>query len=313
MNKVRQWIASTRYKNYDLEIASADASFRKYYRLNGEAKSFIVMDSSLELKSLKPFLDVTQRLIAVGVNAPKILEQNLDDGFLILQDFGNVHYLNVLNSKNYKELYKKAIDEIAKMLHADTKNLPVYDKAFLHFEMDLMSEWYLQKNLCLELNDEQKELLENTLNIISDEVLKQPQNCFVHRDFHSRNIMIKDNGEAGIIDYQDAMNGAITYDLVSLLKDCYIEFEREEILKLVLEFRDIVSPEVDDKTFIKYFDFMGLQRHIKVLGIFSRLYIRDGKDGYLKDIPLTLKYVLETSSRYEETREFSKFLKRVTS
>ena len=310
MNKVKQWIASTRYKNYDLEIASADASFRKYYRLNGEAKSFIVMDSSLELKSLKPFLDVTQRLIAVGVNVPKILEQNLDDGFLILQDFGNVHYLNVLNSKNYKELYKKAIDEIAKMLHADTKNLPVYDKSFLHFEMDLMSEWYLQKNLGLELNVEQKELLENTLNIISNEVLKQPQNCFVHRDFHSRNIMIKDNGEVGVIDYQDAMNGAITYDLVSLLKDCYIEFEREEILKLVLEFRDIVSPEVDDKTFIKYFDFMGLQRHIKVLGIFSRLYLRDKKDGYLKDIPLTLKYVVETALLYDETREFGLFLQK---
>ena len=310
MNKVKEWIATTPYKDYELEIASADASFRKYYRLVGENDSFIVMDSSLELESLEPFLDVTQRLLAVEVNAPKILEQNLDDGFLVLEDFGNVHYLNVLSDENYKEFYSKAMDEIVKMLQADTKNLPVYDKAFLHFEMDLMSEWYLQKKLGLKLMDEQKELIEKTLNIISDEVLKQPQNYFVHRDFHSRNIMIKKSGEVGVIDYQDAMNGAITYDLVSLLKDCYIEFEREEVLKLVLEFRDKVSPDIDDKTFIKYFDFMGLQRHIKVLGIFSRLHIRDTKDGYLKDIPLVLKYVLDTCALYEQTKEFGLFLQK---
>ncbi len=310
MNKVKSWLSKTPYKDYKLEIASADASFRKYYRLVGKNDTFIVMDSSLELDSLKPFLDVTQRLIAVGVNAPKILEQNLADGFLVLEDFGNVHYLNILNAKNYKKLYLKAMDEIVKMLKADTKNLPIYDKAFLHFEMDLMSEWYLQKKLGLKLNALQKELIENTLNIISDEVLKQPQNYFVHRDFHSRNIMIKKSGEVGVIDYQDAMNGAITYDLVSLLKDCYIEFEREEILKLVLEFRDKVSLKIDDKTFIKHFDFMGLQRHIKVLGIFSRLHLRDGKDGYLKDIPLVLKYVLDTALLYDETKEFASFLQK---
>jgi hypothetical protein len=308
MNKIQKWIATTIYKDYKIQIASADASFRKYYRLIGEADSFIVMDSSLEKESLRPFLDVTQRLLSVGVNAPKILEQNIDEGFLIIKDFGNTHYLNLLNEKNYKELYRRAIGEILKMQKAGTSGLPLYDKDFLDFEMGLMQEWYLEKNLKLSLSSKQKQLIKNTLNYIGEVCLQQPQNSFVHRDFHSRNIMLTPNGEVGVIDYQDAMNGAITYDLVSLLKDCYIEFDSAEIEKLALEFRDKVAPKISNEMFIKYFDFMGLQRHIKVLGVFSRLSIRDSKDGYLKDIPLVLKYVLKTASKYNETKELALFL-----
>jgi len=311
MDKIKEWLKETSYKDYKIEIASADASFRKYYRLSKGNETVLLMDSSLEKDSLAPFLDVTKRLLDVGVNAPEILEKNLDDGFLIIKDFGNVHYLNVLNDDNYKKLYRDAMDVIAGMQKADVKNLPVYDKEFLHLEMDYMQEWYLQKQLNLTLTDKQKELIKSTLNVISDEVLKQPQGLFVHRDYHSRNIMITNKNEIGVIDYQDAMCGAITYDVVSLLKDCYIEYDREEVEKLVLEFRDKAAPEIDDETFVKYFDFMGLQRHIKVLGIFSRLYLRDGKDGYLKDIPLTLKYVLDTASRYDETKELAKFLREI--
>ena len=312
MNKIKEWLATTEYKNYNIELASADASFRQYYRLSDGDKTVLLMDSSLEKTSLKPFLDITKRLLHVEVNAPHILEKNIKDGFLIIQDFGNTRYLNVLNDRNFKELYEKAIDEIIKMQNADVSDLPVYDKEFLHVEMDLMQEWYLEKNLGLSLHVEQKELISKTLNLISDIVLEQPQDVFVHRDFHSRNIMITSENEIGIIDYQDAMNGAITYDLVSLLKDCYVEYPREEILKLVLQFKNKLNLLVDNDTFIKYFDFMGLQRHIKVLGIFSRLYLRDGKDGYLKDIPLTLKYVIETANRYEETKELAKLLQTYT-
>ncbi len=313
MNDINTWLKTTPYKDYKVTIACADASFRKYYRLSKNENSVLLMDSSLEKESLKPFLDVTSKLLRVGVNVPKILEQNLKDGYLIIKDFGNTHYLNVLNDKNFDKLYEKAINVIIEMQKADTKNLFLYDKEFLHVEMNLMKEWYLEKNMQLSLHVEDEKLIRNTLDKISEVVLEQPQGVFVHRDFHSRNIMITDKGEIGVIDYQDAMNGSITYDLVSLLKDCYIEYPRVEIEKLVLKFRDKLALHVKDKTFIKWFDFMGLQRHIKVLGIFSRLYLRDAKDGYLKDIPLTLKYVLETSSRYDETREFSKFLKRVTS
>jgi len=177
----------------------------------------------------------------------------------------------------------------------------------------LMKEWYLEQNLKISLTAEQEAFIGKTLDAISNVVLAQPQNIFVHRDFHSRNIMITPKKSIGIIDYQDAMSGAITYDLVSLLKDCYIEYKRGDIEVLVLEFRDKLGLQTTDAEFIKWFDFMGLQRHIKVLGVFSRLYLRDGKDGYLKDIPLTLKYTIETAFRYDETKEFAELLAELTS
>ncbi len=311
MDKIKEWLKQTPYRDYKIEVASADASFRAYYRLSREGKTVLLMDSSLEKESLAPFIDVTSRLLNAGVKAPHILEQNLDDGFLIIEDFGNTHLLNILDDNNFKELYSNAIDEIIKMQNADTKNLPLYNKEFLHFEMDLMKDWYLEKKLGIALDTEQSNMLESSLNAISNVVLSQPQDIFVHRDYHSRNIMLTLTNVIGVIDYQDAMNGAITYDLVSLLKDCYIEYEREDVEKLALEFRDKKGINASDSEFIKWFDFMGLQRHIKVLGIFSRLHLRDGKDGYLKDIPLTLKYTIETASRYDETKELAKFLQEV--
>ncbi|MEA2073488.1 MAG: phosphotransferase [Campylobacterota bacterium] len=313
MDRLKTWIATTPYRDYEFSIASADASFRSYYRLIKDDKSFIVMDSSLELESLSPFLNVTHRLLNAKVKAPYIYEQNTTDGYLIIEDFGARQLLDVLEKSNFKKHYHGAMNEIIKMQKADVKELPLYDKEFLHFEMDLMQEWYLEKKLNTVLSLEQNKMIENTLNAISNIVLEQPQDVFVHRDFHSRNIMLTPKEEIGVIDYQDAMNGAITYDLVSLLKDCYVEFEREDIEELALAFRDKKALLVDDDLFLKWFDFMGLQRHIKVLGIFSRLDLRDGKDGYLKDIPLVLKYTIETASRYDETKELALFLKSVTS
>ncbi|MBU0720390.1 phosphotransferase [bacterium] len=309
MDKIQAWLDTTPYKGFGISPASADASFRKYYRITSGGISYLLMDSSLEKHSLAPFLDVTARLLKIGVHAPDILEQNLAEGYLIIKDFGNTHYLNLLHSGNFTELYSRAIEQILLMQKASTADLPLYDRAFLHMEMDLMQEWYLQKLLDKKLSDTQLQILDISLKSISDVVLSQPQNVFVHRDFHSRNIMLTPADEIGVIDYQDAMNGALTYDLVSLLKDCYIEFQREDILRLVLEFRDKKGVDADDETFIKWFDFMGLQRHIKVLGVFSRLYLRDAKEGYLKDIPLTLKYLLDTASLYDETKELAKLLK----
>jgi len=313
MHTFNTFLKEHNFDNFTCSIASADASFRQYYRLSNEQESYILMDSSLEKESLLPFLDVTERLAHAGVNVPKIYEQDLERGYLVIEDFGNTHLLSQLTQENFKTLYKKAIDEIVKMQKADAKRLPLYDKAFLHFEMDLMREWYLEKKLSISLTQAESQTLESALNTISDTVLTQPQNIFVHRDYHSRNIMVQEDGELGIIDYQDAMSGAITYDLVSLLKDCYVSFDRETILELVLYFRNQVAPEVSDDAFIKWFDFMGMQRHIKVLGIFSRLHLRDGKDGYLKDIPLTLHYTLDAAQRYGETKEFAKLLKKLTS
>ncbi len=312
MKQVSEYIQTTPYKEYDISIASADASFRKYYRLTKDDKSFLLMDSSLEKESLAPFLDVTKRLQNVGVNVPKIYEQNLLLGYLVLEDFGDVHLLSQLNAANFRTLYKQAIDEIITMQEAETTELPLYDKAFLHFEMELMQEWFLEKKLGLTLTQTQLTLVEKALENIANAVLEQPQNIFVHRDYHSRNIMLTSAGELGIIDYQDAMNGALTYDLVSLLKDCYIAFKRSDIEELALYFRDKKGLNVSDTEFLRWFDFMGLQRHIKVLGIFSRLHLRDGKDGYLKDIPLTRKYVIDTAKRYDETKELATFLEQHT-
>ncbi|WP_428737476.1 aminoglycoside phosphotransferase family protein [Sulfurimonas sp.] len=311
MQQLKEYLQKTPYKDYALEIASADASFRSYYRLKNEDRTYIFMDASLEKESLNPFINITEKLLKTDVRAPQIYYKDLENGYLILEDFGNTNLLDILDENNFDTLYKQAISEILKMQNTDTTNLPLYDKAFLHFEMDLMREWYLQKKLSLTLSNSQEKMLADTLDQISEVVLSQPQNVFVHRDFHSRNIMIQDDGELGVIDYQDGMNGALTYDLVSLLKDCYISFDREKIEELVLYFRNQLKLNVDDATFLKWFDFMGLQRHIKVLGIFSRLHLRDGKDGYLKDIPLTLSYVVDTASRYDETKELAAFLKSV--
>lgn len=311
MNKINEWLKTTLFKKYTIETALADASFRKYYRLRDGDKTALLMDSSLEKSSLVSFIDVTTRLKDADVSAPKIFEQNLQEGYLILEDFGTTHYLDILNQNNFRAFYTKAMNTILKMQKADVKELPLYDKKFLHVEMDLMQEWYLEKFLHVELNSSKKELIATTLNAISDVVLEQPQNVFVHRDFHSRNIMLKNDNKIGIIDYQDAMSGAITYDLVSLLKDCYVAYERKEIKKLALEFRDKKGLKVADETFLKWFDFMGMQRHIKVLGVFSRLHIRDKKNGYLKDMPLTLKYVIDTAERYNETKEFANLLKNI--
>lgn len=308
MSKTQTWLKTTSFKNYIVESALADASFRKYYRLREGGKTALLMDSSLEKASLRSFLDVTSRLKNVDVGVPKIFEQNPDEGYLILEDFGTAHYLDILNQNNFKAYYTKAMNTILKMQKADAAGLPLYDKEFLHAEMDLMQEWFIEKYLHQKPSDAQTRLIADALETISCVVLEQPQDTFVHRDFHSRNIMLKENNKLGIIDYQDAMSGAITYDLVSLLKDCYVAYDRRSIKELALEFRDKKGLKVDNETFIKWFDFMGLQRHIKVLGIFSRLHIRDKKSGYLKDIPLTLKYVIDTAGRYSETKEFANFL-----
>ena len=312
MQAIKAYVNTTPWRHWTLQLASADASFRRYFRLHHGDESVIVMDSSLEKASLKPFIDITNRLLHVNVKAPKILDMNLKEGFLILEDFGNTHYLNVLNVDNYHQLYHEAIEEIIAMQHADVSDLPLYDKEFLLSEMELIRTWFLEDYLHVNFTAAEWQMLEQTLHDIADEVLSQPQGLFVHRDFHSRNIMLPPQGGIGVIDHQDAMSGALTYDLVSLLKDCYIAFDPHEIQALALFFRDKKGLDVDDATFLRWFDFMGMQRHIKVLGIFCRLYLRDGKAGYLNDLPLTLHYLLQSAQQYEKTHNFATLLQKIT-
>jgi aminoglycoside/choline kinase family phosphotransferase len=204
--------------------------------------------------------------------------------------------------------------EILKMQKADIEGLELYDEEFLMYEMGLMQEWYLNKYLWITLDEDEQEALDGVLELIKDEVLSQPQGYFVHRDFHSRNIMFAGRGKVSVIDYQDARVGAITYDLASLLKDVYIRFDREKILELVLEFKELKGIElkdVEDEQFIRWFDFMALQRHIKILGIFARLKLRDNKPAYINDIPMTLKYIREVVDIYDELKPLNTILNKI--
>jgi aminoglycoside/choline kinase family phosphotransferase len=268
------------------------------------------MDSTADIDSLYPFIDISVRLLKAQVEVPRIIAQNMEDGYLLITDLGSRHLADVLSPMSVELLYMKAIHEIIKIQEADTTNLEVYDREFLMFEMSLMQDWYLNEHLHQELSDKEQEVLDSSLEMICDEVLSQPQGYFVHRDFHSRNIMMETGRKLVIIDYQDAKVGAITYDLVSLLKDVYVRFDPQEMEKLALEFKMLKGIDVSDEQFIRWFDWMGLQRHIKILGIFARLDIRDGKPAYLNDIPLTLQYIDEVCSKYEELKPLGELLKR---
>jgi len=302
MNKTEAWLKEIDCEG-SLEAVSGDASFRKYYRLKSVMHSGIVMDSSLDKESLIPFIDINHRLFEAGVRVPKINAYNKQEGFLFMEDLGNTHLYEKANSKEFEYFYEKAIDALLKMQNTKTEGLPSYGEDFLRFEMDLMPEWYLKKHIGITLDEKQKETLTQVFEIILEEVMAQPQGLFVHRDYHSRNIMIDScEDEIVVIDYQDARVGTVTYDLVSLVRDVYVEFNPEWVEKTALSFRDKKGLDVADETFMRWFDFMGLQRHLKILGVFSRLALRDGKKEYLNDIPLTLKYVLNVGSKYPELK-----------
>ncbi len=310
MSKLEAWLESIDCMG-KLEKVSSDASFRKYYRLKSSMHSGMVMDASEQKESLLPFIDIEHRLYEAGVRSPKIFIYNVDEGFLFMEDLGDTHLCDIVND-DFELFYGKAMDVIMKMQNVDTDGLPKYDASFLYFEMGLMQEWYLEKYLGFELDEETKTMINSTFEAIRSEVLSQPQEVFVHRDFHARNLMFGCSEEIVVIDYQDARVGAVTYDLVSLLRDVYIELQPRDVERMALAFRDKKGFNVDDETFMRWFDFMGLQRHIKILGIFARLHLRDSKDGYLKNIPLTLKYVIEVGSKYPETQNLAKMLDDIT-
>ena len=315
MQQIEAWIESLGYRDYKMEVVSADASYRKYYRLILKDKTFIVMDSSMQVESIYPFIDVSVRMLKADVQIPRVYSQNLQDGYLLLEDLGNTHLIDILSEMSYKLVYMKSISEIIKMQKADTTGLELYDGDFLDFEMSLMQEWFLERYHNTYLTKEENLNLNNVLNLIKDEVLSQPQDYFVHRDFHSRNIMFAGRGKVWIIDYQDARIGGLTYDLASLLKDVYIKFDREKMLELVLEFKLLKGRElagISDAQLIRWFDFTGLQRHIKILGIFARLKLRDNKPAYIKDIPMTLEYIYEMVELYPELEPLKRVLDKIS-
>ncbi len=298
--ELKGWIEWLGMEDPSLQVLHGDASSRSYYRLENH-NGGIVMDASEAKESVPIFIGVSMRLMDAKVRIPRIKSFELHKGFIFLEDVGSTHLLDMcVEGVDARPFYDKAIETLVKLQETPSQGLEPYDKSFLLEEMNLMTEWYLKKYLNTSFECLDGRMLLDSFSLIAEEVLGQPQGTFVHRDYHSRNLMIDSNDEIVVIDFQDARAGALTYDLVSLLRDAYMKLDARELRRLILLFRDLKGLDVDEETFMRWFDFTGLQRHIKILGIFARLAIRDGKKQYLKDIPMTLKYILEVGHKYPE-------------
>lgn len=296
--------------------ASSDASFRSYWRVQDGRHSWIVMDAPPDKEKLGPFIDIAGRLLAAGLVAPRILAVDETLGFLLLSDLGERQYLDELDERNVDPLYGSALRALVMMQTAvRVDGLPDYDEPRLRQEMALFPTWFLARHLGLEPDPAALTLIENCFRTLVDSAAEQPV-AFVHRDYHSRNLMILEHGTPGILDFQDAVRGPLTYDLVSLLKDCYVRWPLARVHDWAEGHRQALAATglalPGPTRWRRWFDWIGLQRHLKVLGIFARLYYRDGKSGYLKDLPRVLAYVLETCVRYGELAPFGEWLERVT-
>lgn len=312
-NAIVEWLqtlpSSLCIDKNSLCVASADASFRRYFRVfsvNGNApKSYIVMDAPPEHEDTQPFISVSQLLANGGLAVPKIIASDPGHGFLLLDDLGDTLYLNVLDEQTAPALYFEAISAIVQMQkNVPAENLPPYDRALLERELMLYPDWYIRHHKNKTLTAKQEQALKETFEKIIANALGQPS-AFVHRDFHSRNLMLLAANNPGIIDFQDAVRGPLTYDLVSLLKDAYITWPEAQVLDWAIRYWEqgraagLPLPTAFGE-FYKDFEWMGLQRHIKILGIFARLNYRDGKSRYLADMPLVFEYAIKVCRRYSE-------------
>jgi aminoglycoside/choline kinase family phosphotransferase len=296
--------------------ASVDASFRRYFRVTRDADTYIVMDAPPDKEDMGPFVRVAKILAGADLNVPLVLARDLERGFLLLSDLGSRLYLDELPKEGAADrLYADALKSLRTMQTADaavSRDLPRYDRTLLMREMELMPEWFLRRHLRLTMDARERALLDRLFETLVRSAASQPA-TFVHRDYHSRNLLLSAENNPGILDFQDAVWGPVTYDLASLLKDCYIAWPPPRVRAWALDYRlqlldhGFALPASADE-FLRWFDLMGLQRHIKVLGIFSRLYYRDGKPQYLNDLPRVLQYARDTAAAHAETAQFADFI-----
>ena len=300
-----------------LEPASADASFRRYFRAwNVAGETFVVMDAPPDKEDLSAYLRVSGLLEQCAVHVPHVHAHDLPRGLALLEDLGSRHMLTALGEgDDASSLYADALDALAGLQlagDAASRQLPPYDRAVLLREMQLLPDWYCDRHLAIELDVGQMQVLQHTFEWLAGEALAQPQ-VFVHRDYHSRNLMVTSRRSPGVIDFQDALRGPVGYDLASILKDCYVDWPRARVVAWVENYRERLRKGgaagqaisgTSAGQFVRWFDLIGLQRHIKVLGIFARLFWRDGKSGYLADLPRTLQYVREVAALYPELADF---------
>jgi aminoglycoside/choline kinase family phosphotransferase len=315
---LQQWLAdSCGLVDCRIEAASGDASFRRYFRITlADGSTLIAMDAPPDKEDCAPFIAVAEALAAAGLHVPAILAQDLAQGFLLLEDLGSTLYLDALNEDSVERLYGDALGALLSLQACGPQgDLPHYDAPMLQREMALFTDWLLGRHLTLTLDDGEQAMLADTFALLTDNALAQPQVC-VHRDYHSRNLLVPASGQVpGVIDFQDAVLGPVTYDLVSLLKDCYIAWPQQQVDEWAMGYFELavqsgVLRESHERDFLRWFDLMGAQRHLKAAGIFARLKHRDDKSDYLKDIPRTLGYIVATAQRHPELTGLAELIDR---
>jgi len=305
---------------YDFALAAADGSARRYFRIHYENTSYIVMDAPPQHYDVFPVIAIGAALADLGLNVPQVFAQELEQGFLLINDFGTQSYLTELqrsNNNRVDDLYNDAFAALLRLQlggDPDTTLLPPYDRAFVLRELEIFHNWYLQRHLGLDLSASEEAILANAFEQLALNALQQPQ-VWMHRDYHSRNLMMVTDRNPGILDFQDAVIGPVTYDLVSLLRDCYITWPQSRVQQWTLHYRQQLlaagfSGIADADLFMRWFDLMGLQRHLKAVGIFARLNLRDKKPGYLQDIPRTLGYIRQVLADYPEFMALQQLLSR---
>ncbi len=316
LEELEQWLASHyRSGSFHLTPASADASFRRYFRVHlaeGDLPSVIAMDAPPQREDCRPFVHVAGLLVEAGLNAPRILAQDLARGFLLLTDLGSTTYLAALDASNADTLFADAVDALIRwQLASRPAELPPYDEALLRRELDLFPEWYVARHLGVTLSDAQRQAIESTFRLVLASNLAQPK-VFVHRDYMPRNLMVSDPNP-GILDFQDAVYGPISYDVASLFRDAFVSWPEERVIDWTVRYwekaRRVGLPvDPDFGAFYQDLEWMGLQRHLKVLGIFARLKYRDGKPDYLADAPRFLAYVRAACERYAALAPLARLL-----
>jgi aminoglycoside/choline kinase family phosphotransferase len=290
----------------ELEPASADASFRRYFRVRSAGQSFIVMDAPPAHEDCRPFVQIAGLMADAGLNVPRVIAEDFARGFLLLSDLGTAGYLQALNADSADALFRDAIDALLRWQLASKPGvLPPYDRALLTRELMLFPDWYVGRHRALTLNAAQSAALDSVFKLILENNLAQPA-VYVHRDFMPRNLMVA-SPNPGVLDFQDAVYGPVTYDLASLFKDAFISWDEERVLDWTVRYwekakRAGLPVAADFAEFYRDFEWMGLQRHLKVLGIFARLNYRDGKSSYLEDTPRFIGYVRAVAGRYAALR-----------
>jgi len=316
--KLERWIAALPGPPVErIAPASADASFRRYFRVHRGGGTQVAMDAPPERESLDAWLRVARILAATGVHVPPVLAVDVEQGFVLMGDLGRQHYLEALGQGADPEpLYADAVDALVRLQSGDpaaAAELPPYDRELLLQEMALFPEWFLGRHLALAPGADERAMIAAAFDWLAGEALAQPV-VLVHRDYHSRNLLVRAEGNPGIVDFQDAVRGPVSYDLVSLLKDCYVVWPRARLVAWLDRYRATaaaagIAVGADRAEFLRWFDLMGLQRHVKVLGIFARLWHRDGKPGYLGDLPRVLDYTLAVTGAVPELADFDAYLR----